>query len=583
MSDRIKGSSKLSLITLSVSYLLFIVLVYMLVGKLLSGLDYAQKIAPALVLFSVLVPLTFLGIIAGKMLQIFAEARRGNSGQRYKAKIVTGFIVLIFLIVLPQTGLTLIFIQKTAKTWLPDETIPTLQESSNQIFESYRKEVVEFQSFCENSYLISDLRTVFTNPEAAWGEISFANPSVKSIQIYRKNKLIHSLGDSRFDYEGSSLPAEGMLARVNMGNETLIRYNRPFSYNGIVYSAVLTASLSNHLINVAGPLSNLHTYYVELDFYKNNIIIYFIMILAIISFPLLLVIIFLAIFISESITRPILAIENASKSIMEGDLSVRIIEKENQDFNKIIDSFNTMLSTVERKNEEKYETAKMQSWSEFALILKNNLSGKADELIRDINLSIEKAKKNEMTEQEYLSRMESFKQEFVSFQDKINSLYNSLDIQTIENPLPCDLKACLNEALRKISIPESKQITIATEHLGEDYMVSGDASMLINLFVQLLQNAVDAIGETGRIICDIDRIRKNENRYWRIVIQDNGKGIGPEIQDRIFQPYFTTKINHDGLGLSVAERTVFLHYGNIRFLAPQGGGATFYVDLPAVN
>ena len=283
MSDRIKGSSKLSLITLSVSYLLFIVLVYMLVGKLLSGLDYAQKIAPALVLFSVLVPLTFLGIIAGKMLQIFAEARRGNSGQRYKAKIVTGFIVLIFLIVLPQTGLTLIFIQKTAKTWLPDETIPTLQESSNQIFESYRKEVVEFQSFCENSYLISDLRTVFTNPEAAWGEISFANPSVKSIQIYRKNKLIHSLGDSRFDYEGSSLPAEGMLARVNMGNETLIRYNRPFSYNGIVYSAVLTASLSNHLINVAGPLSNLHTYYVELDFYKNNIIIYFIMILAIIS------------------------------------------------------------------------------------------------------------------------------------------------------------------------------------------------------------------------------------------------------------------------------------------------------------
>lgn len=583
MSDRIKGSSKLSLITLSVSYLLFIILIYMLVGKLLSGLDYAQKIAPALVLFSILVPLTFLGIIAGKMIQILTEARRGNSGQRYKAKIVSGFIVLIFLIILPQTGLTLIFIQKTAKTWLPDETIPILQESSNQIFESYRNEVIEFQSFCENSHLISDLRTVFSNPEAAWGEISFANPSVKSIQIYRKNKQVYSLGDKKFYYEGTSLPAEGMLARVNMGNETLIRYNRPFSYNGIVYSAVLTASLSNNLINVAGPLSNLHTYYVELDFYKNNIIIYFIMILAIISFPLLLVIIFLAIFISESITRPILAIENASQSIMEGDLSVRIIEKENQDFNKIIDSFNKMLSTVERKNEEKYETAKMQSWSEFALILKNNLSSKADSLICEIDDSIKKESIKEKPSREHLAQLENFREKFISFQDKINSLYNSLDLPKIENPLPCDLRACLNEALRNITIPESKQIVIATEHLGNEYMVSGDASMLVTLLTQLLKNAVEAIAENGRIVCDIDRIRKNENRYWRIVIQDNGKGISPEIQDRIFQPYFTTKINHDGLGLSVTERIVFLHYGNIRFLSPKGGGATFYVDLPALN
>lgn len=581
MSDRIKGSSKLSLATLSVSYLLFIVLIYMLVGKLLSGLDYAQKIAPALVLFSILVPLSFLGIIAGKMVQILTEAKRGNSGQRYKAKIVSGFILLIFLIILPQTGLTLIFIQKTAKTWLPDETIPILQESSNQIFESYRSEIIQFQRFCEDPHLIADLRAVFSDPQEAWGTLAFSNPSVKSIQIYLKNQQIYALGDKNFYYEGSSLPTAGVLARVNMGNETLIRYNRSFPYNGIDYSAVITASLSNHLINVAGPLSNLHAYYIELDFYKNNIIIYFIMILAIISFPLLLVIIFLAIFISESITRPILAIENASQSIMEGDLSVRIIEKENQDFNKIIDSFNKMLSTVERKNEEKYEATKMESLSEFALILKNNLSGTAEDIIRDLSLFIDKEKK--ISSSATISQLERFKEKLVSFQEKINLLYNSLDLPKIDNPLPCDLKACLNEALRNMKIPETKQISIATEHLGEEYMVLGDASMLITLFVQLLKNAIEAIGESGRILCDIDRIRKNETRYWRIVIQDNGKGISAEIQDRIFQPYFTTKINHDGLGLSMTERIVFLHHGNIRFLDPKNGGATFYVDLPALN
>lgn len=583
MSERIKGSSKLSLITLSVSYLFFIILIYMLVARLLSGLDYAQKIAPALVLFSILIPLTFIGIIAGKIVQLYADAKRGNSGQRYKAKIVFGFVILIILVILPQTGLTLIFIQKTANTWLPDETIPVLQESSNQILESYRNEVLQFQDFCENGYLISELRTVFTNPEAAWGMISFSNPSVKALQIYQGSTQIHALGDETFFYSGSSLPAEEMLARVNTGNETLIRYNRPFSYNGIPYSALLTAALSNHLINAAGPLSNLYTYYIELDFYKHNIIIYFTMILAIISFPLLLVIILLALYISESITRPILAIENASQSIMEGDLSVRIIEKENRDFNKIINSFNKMLSTVERKNEEKYESTKMQSWSEFALILRNNLSGKAEELLKSVDAVIQMEKNKKENNGDSIRSLEHLRTQCSAFSEKIDSLYKSLDLPSVENPLPCDLRTCLDEAVRSVSIPESKNIEISMNYLSDKYLVSGDASMLINLFTQLLKNSVEAIAENGRIIWDIDRIRKNENRYWRIVIQDDGKGVAPEIQDKIFQPYFTTKIDHDGMGLCLAERIVFLHYGQIRFLNPKKKGAAFYVDLPAAN
>lgn len=578
MSDRVKGSSKLSVVTLAISYVFFIILVYMLVGKLLSSLDYAQKIAPALVLFSVLVPLTFLGIILGKMIAIFADARKGNSGQRYKSKIVSYFVILIFLVILPQTGLTLLFIQRTATTWLPDETIPILKESNNQILESYRKEIVEFQNFCENSYLISKLRLTFSNPDLAWGEISFSCPSMVSLQIYHQNQMVHSLGDKNFFYVGSSLPAEGMLARVNMEDHTLIRYNRPFSFNGTPYSALMTATLSNHLMNAAAPLSRLYTYYVELNFYKNNIIIYFIMILAIISFPLLLVIIFLAIYISDSITRPILAIENASSSIMEGDLSVRIIEKENQDFNKIINSFNKMLSTVERKNEEKYESAKMQSWSEFALILKNNLSEKIDDLIKDLSQTIDKEK--DKTSRQHLER---YKQKFLSMQGKIQSLYDSLELSSIKNPLPCDLRKCLDEAIKNCPIPKEKFISIKTDHLADSYLISGDRELLTKLFTQLLKNSIESIGEKGHIIWDIDRIRKNENRYWRIVIQDDGRGIDEEIQDKIFHPYFTTKIDHEGLGLCLAERIVFLHYGKIHAFNMKGKGATFYIDLPAIN
>ena len=95
MSERIKGSSKLSLITLSVSYLFFIILIYMLVSRLLSGLDYAQKIAPALVLFSILVPLTFVGIIAGKIVQLYADMESASDSYYRFEKTVLSWLGII--------------------------------------------------------------------------------------------------------------------------------------------------------------------------------------------------------------------------------------------------------------------------------------------------------------------------------------------------------------------------------------------------------------------------------------------------------------------------------------------------------
>jgi signal transduction histidine kinase len=66
----------------------------------------------------------------------------------------------------------------------------------------------------------------------------------------------------------------------------------------------------------------------------------------------------------------------------------------------------------------------------------------------------------------------------------------------------------------------------------------------------------------------------------RIVVADNGPGIDPAIQDRIFQPFFTTRSNGTGLGLALVQKIVVTHNGRVTVGARAGGGASFEVVLP---
>jgi signal transduction histidine kinase len=104
----------------------------------------------------------------------------------------------------------------------------------------------------------------------------------------------------------------------------------------------------------------------------------------------------------------------------------------------------------------------------------------------------------------------------------------------------------------------------------------GDAHMLQRALLNLIRNAVDASGTCGQIFIDINRKQKN------IVLQitDTGPGIDPEIADKIFNPFFTTKDTGTGLGLSIVHRIVEAHDGSIKVDNAPTGGAVFTVKLP---
>ena len=108
--------------------------------------------------------------------------------------------------------------------------------------------------------------------------------------------------------------------------------------------------------------------------------------------------------------------------------------------------------------------------------------------------------------------------------------------------------------------------------------IAGDPQQLQQVFLNLLLNAAEAIGEGGKITVKtgIDEQAKT----IAVSIMDTGSGIAAELQEKIFQPFFTTKGKGTGLGLAVSKRIVEEHGGNIKVANNIDGGVTFTITLP---
>ena len=98
------------------------------------------------------------------------------------------------------------------------------------------------------------------------------------------------------------------------------------------------------------------------------------------------------------------------------------------------------------------------------------------------------------------------------------------------------------------------------------------------IVVNLLKNAREAVGETGRIQIIADRL---PNHSVEITVRDNGRGISPDKIERIFEAYYTTKENGTGLGLAIVKHNVELYGGSVRVKSELGKGTAFVLTFPA--
>lgn len=113
----------------------------------------------------------------------------------------------------------------------------------------------------------------------------------------------------------------------------------------------------------------------------------------------------------------------------------------------------------------------------------------------------------------------------------------------------------------------------------ESIVIEADAEQIKQVMINLIQNALESIVGKGRVEVGWKKI----GDQVRIYIKDNGRGIHPEHYSRIFEPFYTTKKEGTGMGLSVCHQIVNDHGGDIRVESQPGRGSIFYVDLPILK
>ncbi len=140
-----------------------------------------------------------------------------------------------------------------------------------------------------------------------------------------------------------------------------------------------------------------------------------------------------------------------------------------------------------------------------------------------------------------------------------------------------DLRRMVDDVVQLAS-PAAEQHKVHIERqAGKDPIpVRIDADLVKQALLNIVLNGVQAMPEGGKLRLAVRR----EGDGALITVRDQGAGIPPDIRDKVFNLYFTTKKGGSGIGLAMAYRVVQLHHGTVEFTSVPGHGTTFYLRFP---
>ncbi len=261
------------------------------------------------------------------------------------------------------------------------------------------------------------------------------------------------------------------------------------------------------------------------------------------------------------------------KVVIEGELlELSVVSKKfrvkEQLFNLLI--FQNINAELEQKE--------VEAWQKLISVLTHeimnsvtpisSLSGALNQQLENADLSIldqddqDDIKKSLSTIESRSKGLMAFVNAYKEFAKSPDLNYSEFNLQAIFN----DQLLLLKEELKKNNI--TLEISIAPT-----FKCRADKDLLDQVIINLLKNAIQSLKnrEDGMI-----RVSASKNAQQNsIEISDNGAGIAPEMLDKIFVPFFTTKKKGTGVGLSFARKVMRLHNGQIKVFSKQGEGTTF--------
>ena len=309
---------------------------------------------------------------------------------------------------------------------------------------------------------------------------------------------------------------------------------------------------------------------------RTGIKISFILIYLVVVTLLLFLSISIAIKFSSRFFRSINNLILASTNIGKGDLDSKVPEiKTDIELETLNKNFNLMIDQLKSQQEKLLLTERHEAWENVARKLAHEIKNP----LTPIQLTIDRLK-HKYEKSIESDEKENFKNYLKTIIKQINQIENLVNefSDFARMPKPVFNNNNIIEIVKNnISLLQEvdQTISIKLNYDREDLLINCDGDQISRVFFNLINNSVESIQEKSNKnghftkIIDIEIIDKND--YITINITDNGIGFSKDTIKNITKPYYTTKTKGSGLGLSIVNKIINDHNGEIKFNSKNDG------------
>jgi nitrogen fixation/metabolism regulation signal transduction histidine kinase len=302
------------------------------------------------------------------------------------------------------------------------------------------------------------------------------------------------------------------------------------------------------------------------------------LLMLILAIGVVVVSIFFSIYLSRSITKPVLDLEKAARDVASGDLSVSLRRDSGDEFGTLFQSFNAMVRQLRENRDAIYVAQKLNAWREVSRKLLHEIKNP----LTPIKLSAERIRLRYAENHPDISSI--VEKGTGTIIEEVGAIQHILDEFTSFARLPeiepevQDLNEAVKDYVGFFHGHENISFTLTLQD-GLPF-VRFDRLLLRQAVINIIKNAIEAMDDAGAVVITTG---VSQPRTVFVTIKDSGPGIAPSELPRLFDPTFSKKRRGTGLGLSIVEKIALDHRGRVYCTSVPGEGAAFTIELPAVQ